>query len=72
MWDSHVYEIKFVILLLICLMLIWLLDQLKEALKGREKFSLTPEIKTSIENKHAQILKWDMEYSLEPKWITKK
>ena len=39
MWDSHAYEIKFIILL-ICLMLIWLLDQLKEALKGREKFFL--------------------------------
>ena len=56
MGDSHAYEIQFVILWLICLMLIWLLDQLKEALKGKKNsFSLTLEIKTSIENKNALI-----------------
>ena len=40
MWGSHMYQVKFIFLLLICLRLISLLDQLKEPLFGRVKFFL--------------------------------
>ena len=49
MWGSHMDEVKFVFLLLICLRLIWLLDQLKEPLFGRVKFFL-PDTKNAAVN----------------------